>query len=494
MKSNWSLSQKLREKLWFKIFTNVGIIFVVSLLVISLTNAALMVDFYGRKQKRLLAEQINVVDSINIKDVAATTQKLAEISDKYNFEIEIYAANGTIIYTTYGNQMMDFFVHGKYSFEMQHEMLISIESEKLDDGIVFEHARQRFGSKEFLLCTKEIEDNIYAELRIQKELITSSAAIANEFITVTAIICFILSIIWVFWFARRFSMPIANMSSITKAMSALDFSRKLEVDSDDEIGQLAVSINEMSDSLSKALTELKSANARLKDEIETERQLDAMRRGFVANVSHELKTPIAIISGYAEGLKLNINNDAKEEYCNVIIDESRRMNELVLSILNLSKYESGQIPLNLSEFDVCGLVSPMLERIFSTRPVHLENNIESGISVYADMMQTEQALRAYLENAAAHTPDGGVVRVTAEQKEKTVRISVYNSGSHVEEEQMSQIWQSFYRGDTSHKRESGRFGLGLSIVSAICRQHGTSCGVYNTEDGVSFWIEMPKKK
>lgn len=468
-----------------------GVIFAVFVLVLALANVSLLVRFYSFKQKHQLAEQIAVVDGLDISAESQVTQTLTDISDKYNFEIEIYGENGNIMYTTYGSQMMDFFAHGRENFNMQHERLISIESERLDNGVVFETARQRFGNKEFLLCTKEIDDGIYAEVRIQKELITSSAAIANEFITIIAVICFILSIIWVFWFARRFARPIARMNSITKNISALDFSRKVEVTGRDEIGQLAVSINEMSDSLSLALTELQAANVQLKGEIEAERQLDTMRRAFVANVSHELKTPIAIISGYAEGLKLNINSEAREEYCNTIIDESRRMNELVLSILNLSKYESDQIPLNCCELNISELAEPMVKRIFANTSVNAECDVDNSLLAYADPLQTEQVLRAYLENAAAHTPEGGTVRLTAERKGENIRISVFNSGSHVDEEQMPQIWQSFFRGDTSHKRESGRFGLGLSIVSAICRRHGTSCGVYNTAEGVCFWLELP---
>ena len=214
-----------------------------------------------------------------------------------------------------------------------------------------------------------------------------------------------------------------------------------------------------------------------------------MRRGFVANVSHELKTPIAIISGYAEGLKLNINEESKEEYCNTIIDESRRMNRLVLSILELSRYESGQMPLNRSDFDVSQMTDDMLRRIFANKNINAENRLTKGLLINADPMQTEQVLKSYLENAASHTPDGGSVTVSASESDGNVRISVTNTGSHIPEELMPQIWQSFFRGDTSHKRESSRFGLGLSIVSAIMKMHNSSCGVYNTENGVCFWFE-----
>lgn len=248
----------------------------------------------------------------------------------------------------------------------------------------------------------------------------------------------------------------------------------------------------MSASLSSTLDDLKRTNLKLRDEIELERQLDVMRKTFVANVSHELKTPISIISGYAEGLKLNVNGDKREAYCDTIIDESRRMNNLVLSILELSKYESGQINAQFKAFDINGMTDMLLNRIFGNSDIKVQNKIPAQTVVFADEMQIEQALKSYLENAKSHTPGGGKVYVYSDEIDGKIRISVHNTGSHISEEEMPFIWQSFYRGDASHKRDKGRFGLGLSIVSAVMKIHNCHCGVYNTEDGVTFWLELDK--
>ena len=168
------------------------------------------------------------------------------------------------------------------------------------------------------------------------------------------------------------------------------------------------------------------------------------------------------------------------------------MNKLVLSILELSRYESGQIPLNKESFDISSLCTECLNRIFTGRDIETENKIPDGTEITADPLQTEQVLKAYLENAAAHTPDGGKVWTECGISGDTARISVFNTGSHVDESVMPQIWQSFFRGDKSHKRDSTRFGLGLSIVSAIMKLHGHKCGVYNTDFGVCFWFEADK--
>ena len=484
--------KELKSKLWFNIFTQVALIFAVFVAVIAVCNVSLLSSFFSAREKGRLKEQTVRVSKLDISNVNEVSELLSEISEKYNFDVEIYAYSGKILYTTYGSQMMDYFAAGQPGFVMMHEDMWAEKTEDLGDGVTFYKAIRRMDNSEYLVCDTSLSDGVQAELRIKKELINSSAAVANDFIIIVSFICFALSIVWVLIFAKRFSKPISQMNDITKDMAQLKFNRRIETDRTDEVGQLAISVNELSDSLSSALKNLERINAGLKDEIEAERRLDVMRREFVANVSHELKTPISIISGYAEGLKCNINPESREEYCDTIIDESVRMNKLVLSLLELSKYESGQIPVNKQPFDISVMAEDMLKRIFKGKNIQTANNIQKDCTVFADPSLTEQVLKAYLENAAGHTNEGGEVQIESVVSGNSVKIEVYNTGSHIENEDMERIWQSFYRGDKSHNRESGRFGLGLSIVSAVMKMHGNDCGVYNTENGVCFWFEAER--
>lgn len=484
--------KNLRNKLWFNIFIRIAVIFAVFVLVLCVSNVGFLVKFFSYKEKSNLKEQLLVVSKLDFNNSDEVIEVLGQINEKYNFNVEIYRPDGYIVYTTHGGQMMDFFQQQNNKFSMAHDEMQTVKSEELGNGITFETAVRRFDKSEFLLCKTKVDSNLYAEVRVQKRLIANSAAIANEFIVIVSVICFIISIVWVLVFARQFSKPISEMSEITGDMAKLNFGRRITTRRNDEIGELANSINHLSNSLSEALQDLQATNKKLLSDIELERQLDVMRRGFVANVSHELKTPISIISGYAEGLKLNINAESKEAYCNTIIEESQRMNKLVLSILELSRYESGQIPLNKCNFDISKMAGDMIERIFAGKNVSATNNILQNTFIFADELHIEQVLKSLLENALAHTPDGGTVETNAEVMGEKIKISVINSGSRIQEELMPQIWQSFFRGDKSHKRESSRFGLGLSIVTAIMKLHGNSCGVYNTENGVCFWFEADK--
>lgn len=472
----------------------VAAIFVLFVLVLTLCNTALLSKFFITRQKNALVSQINRLSAIDVYNTVEVSETLTDISENYNFDVEIYDSYGNIKYTTQGAKMMDFFIDGRGDFHMSRETLTTVKQQVLSDGTVYEEAVRRFDNNEFLLCRKQIDTNYFAEVRVQKQLIMSSAQTANEFISVIALICLALSMVWVVFFARRFSKPLILMNEITHDMANLKFDRTLKTDRTDEIGQLAASVNEMSASLSATLDDLNRTNAKLRDEIELERELDKMRKTFVANVSHELKTPIAIISGYAEGLKLNVNAKSRNEYCDTIIDESSRMNSLVLSILELSKYESGQVPANKTAFDICSMTDMLLGRIFEGTDIDTQNKIPNGTDVYADELQIEQVIKAYLENAKSHVNPRGSVTVYSEEVDGKIRICVHNTGSHIEKEKMPYIWQSFYRGDDSHKRDKSRFGLGLSIVNAVMNIHNNCCGVYNTDDGVTFWFELDKCK
>jgi len=482
---------KIKNRFWVRLFLKVGIIFLAFVLLLTLCNTAFLKPYYEYVNKEELKEVSGRLRKIDLDLKADVVDIISYIEEEYGFETEIYSANGRTLYSSSGGQLMDYFLHGNDKLFMNHRPLKAIETRSFPDGSVMERAVDIISENEYWIYRFSIDKSYIGELRVLMSQIENSANIANRFITIIATIFLIVALVWVFAFSKKISKPISEMNEITRNMAALNFNKKLIPQSNDEIGQLAVSINNLSEKLNATLMDLNSSNAQLRNEIELEHQLDVMRRGFVANVSHELKTPIAIIQGYAEGLKADINTASKDKYIDVIIDESHRMNKLVLSILNLSKYESGQIPLNCLSFNICELIRARGDRIFSSSKVAVDYEIPEELTVYADPDQIDQVIKVYMENASSHVNAEGKVKVSVsnETSEKYI-ITVYNSGSHVDEKQMPHIWQSFYRGDKSHNRESGRFGLGLSIVSAIIKMHGESCGVYNTDDGVCFWFTV----
>ena len=482
----------LKNKFWFQLFIKIGIVFLVFVVLLTLCNTVFLKSYYeyvNESNLKTAAYDLKKVD-INSKDDVVDI--ITAIEENYGFETEVYLNNGKTIYSSSGGQLMDYFLQNNSNLFMNHRPLKALESKTFSDGSVLERAMDIITENKYLIYRFSINKSFIGELRVQMAQIENSAKIANGFISIIAVVFLFISLLWVFAFSKKISEPISKMNEITGNMAALDFSKKLSVESKDEIGQLADSINNLSEKLDNTLQDLNDSNAKLKDEIELEHQLDKMRKGFVANVSHELKTPISIIQGYAEGIKADINTAAKEKYIDVIIDESKRMNRLVLSVLNLSKYESGQIPLNYSNFNISELIKVRGERIFGSYP-RVFYEIPKELMVYADVDQIDQVLKSYMENAKSHLSDGGEVKISASNQNGKCVVSVYNSGDVISPEQMPEIWQSFYRGDKSHNRNSGRFGLGLSIVSAIMKMHGENCGVYNLNNGVCFWFTVSTK-
>ena len=481
------------KKIWKRLFSALALMFMFFTLAILLANTTLLKTFFIWYEKGIMSANAQLVANVDLDDRDAAAQKLEAIETMSNTKIAIYQDDVLIYFTT--NRRAGSF-GGKNGFDVDvfDNVILpdknSVYNVEYDEkGGMFAMSQTKDNTVILYTVTK---DDIQVLIFMEMSLIKNSAFVAGLFCIIIVGLCLLVSLIWAVYYARRFSKPISRMNEIAVNMTNLDFSQKVEVKSKDEIGQLAESINNLSDSLCSAMNELTEKNEKLQDEIDRERKLDSMRKRFVANVSHELKTPISIISGYAEGLKLNVNSASREEYCDTIIDESHRMNRLVISILELSRYESGQMPTKAEEFDIYELADKMLTRIFADSSIVTLNCIKSGTRVFADTEQTEQVLKAYLENARSHTPDGGIVRVSEHTDGEFSVVSVHNTGSRIDEEVLPHIWESFYRGDSSHKRDESRFGLGLSIVSAIVKNNGCSCGVYNTDSGVCFWFTCKK--
>lgn len=327
--------------------------------------------------------------------------------------------------------------------------------------------------------------------------IEESASVANRFFLYTGLLTLLIGALAAFLLARQFTSPILELKDIAQNMARLDFSKKYERESVDELGELGKSINSLSDQLSLSIAELQEANQKLQADIERERKIDQMRKEFVSNVSHELKTPIALIQGYAEGLKQGVMEDSedKEYYCDVIVDEANKMNKLVKELLDLSQIESGYFTLEKIPFDYSAYIDDVLMKMEPmTREKKIEVQVikEPGVWVNADMIRTEQVLVNYLSNALNHVDEKGLIKLSIEEREGKVRTTVFNSGRPIPEEALDKVFTSFYKVDKARTRSYGGTGLGLSVVRAIQEQDGKQYGVKNLEGGVEFWFELDK--
>jgi signal transduction histidine kinase len=341
-----------------------------------------------------------------------------------------------------------------------------------------------------------IGDNDYTiYLRSNYESIQESVKLSTRFLSYSAFVAVFFGIIMISLVSRQFTKPIVKLSKIASEMSELRFETKYEGETTDEIQVLGNSVNVLSEKLEQTISELKAANNELQNDIQEKMQIDEMRKEFLSNVTHELKTPIALIQGYAEGLQDNINDDVESRnfYCDVIIDEANKMNNMVKKLLNLNQIEFGTNQVEFERFDIVEVLKSVLNSNqikFEQKNVDLQFEENQSIYVWADEFMTQEVITNYISNALNHVDGENVIEVSLLVKERTVRVSVRNTGAQIPEEELDKVWIKFYKVDKARTREYGGSGIGLSIVKAIMNSMHQECGVVNHVDGVEFWAEF----
>ncbi len=327
------------------------------------------------------------------------------------------------------------------------------------------------------------------------ESIKESVKLANRFLAYVGIAGAFLSALAGLWVSGKIARPIKELTRISERMMHLDFDAKYSGKSRTEIAQLGHNINELSCTLEKTISELKSANNELQRDIEKKNEIDGMRKEFLSNVSHELKTPIALIQGYAEGLKEGINDDAesREFYCDVIIDETAKMNAMVKKLLTLNQLESGNDAVAMERFDIVALIRNYIqssEIITKQKEISVRMDQYEPVYVWADEFKTEEVFMNYFSNAINYALQEKIIDVKLHKKDRQVRISVFNTGNPIPEESLTHLWEKFYKVDKARTRQYGGSGIGLSIVKAIMESMNQEYGVINYDNGVEFWFEL----
>ena len=298
-------------------------------------------------------------------------------------------------------------------------------------------------------------------------------------------------------YANLIAKPLKNLNNIARKMSNLDFSVKCNVTSDDEIGSLAMTLNFLSANLKKSLDDLKEKNIKLEADIEKERELETMRKDFVASVSHDLKTPIGIISGYAEGLKDGIVSPENAQiYLETIIDEAGKMNTLVTSMLELSKLESNSMLLQIESFNIVRLISAKVKNLnLELKEKDITVNyiaVPDFAYVQGDILKIEQVIQNLITNSIKYTPCGNYINISIIENTDNFEISIENTGTHIPEEELSNIFIKFYKLDKSGDRSTNSFGLGLAIVQKILELHNSAYSMTNSLNGVLFKFTLSK--
>ncbi len=466
-------------------------------------NAVFLEKYYIRQQQKALLQAFDrvreVIDGADIDqnelgevmyDISTARNMTALVVDS-NFE-KVYSLKADIDKTK--RWLQDYY----FSQSPKESDVIS-----KGDNYVIQTSYNIYDGQSYLEIIGNDDDYMYnIIIQVPLESISKNVGISNRFFIIVGVIGMLLGGIIAFFVAGQFTRPIKKLSLTAEAMAKMDFDVKYESKDKGEIGMLGDSINKMSDNLKHYISDLKAANIELQKDIDKKEEIDKMRKDFISNVSHELKTPIALIQGYAEGLRDGITDDPEsmEFYCDVIVDEAGKMNNMVKQLLTLNQLESGNDPLAIERFDIAkhiGEIARTNKIRAQQKNAEIVYQYENPVYVWADQFKIEEVITNYISNAINHvesvSDEKACIKLWLEyidSQQKKVRIHVFNTGKHIPDNDIDKIWDKFYKVDKARTREYGGSGVGLSIVKAIMDSHGQSFGAANVENGVDFWFEL----
>lgn len=460
-------------------------------------NTTFLGKYYMYQKEDTLLEGFHVIDK------ASETGELT--SDKFDVTFDNLCANGniSIMVISSNRNIVRSSVNDNQVILMEFMNVLfgSDQSEpevlkKAENYVIQRKTDNRLDS-EYLVLYGTLQNGNLILMRTALESIRESAKISNQFLVYVGLLGIILGAIAAVLISRGISTPILELTDISKRMTELDFEAKFSPrrKHQNEIDELGEHFNRLSNTLETTISELKSANNELKQDIQKKTEIDEMRKDFLSNVSHELKTPLALIQGYAEGLKECINDDAESRdfYCEVIMDEADKMNQMVKKLLTLNQLEFGNEIVKMERFDVTELINGVVNSsgiLLCQNDIQVEFDGTEPLYVWADEFKLEEVITNYLSNAIHHADFEKKISIWYTQKEDCVRISVFNTGKPIPEEDLDNIWIKFYKVDKARTREYGGSGIGLSIVKAIMESFHRECGVINHENGVEFWLEL----
>ena len=490
----------MKHSIRYKIAALIIIIMTISMGSIGLFSSAFMEKYYTNKKQSAIKEVYQT-----LKDIVDSDPSIEQSENNRKLNSICETSGATLIMVDVSGQSVYSYGPGKNLAERWTSLVFDRNINNNDSEVIennedytIQSMSDKVTSDKYYELYSVLDNGNFAVIRMSVESFKESIGITNKFYLRLGVGVILLTTIVILFFMNRYTKSILQLAEISKSMSELDFNVKYKGHHNDELGVLGESINEMSEKLEETITELKSANMELQRDIAKKEEVDEMRKDFISNVSHELKTPIALIQGYAEGLQEGIseNPDDINYYCDVIVDEAAKMNKMVKNLLTLNQLEFGAAQVNLERFDIVSVI----EGVITSMKIRAEQNgitiqfkHRNAISVWADEFQIEEVITNYLNNALNHVDENKIIKVEILKKNGIVRVSVFNTGRQIPESEIENIWIKFYKVDKARTRAYGGNGIGLSIVKAIMDRHGMACGVENHTDGVEFWFELDSK-
>ncbi|OON96654.1 MAG: hypothetical protein ATN36_05185 [Epulopiscium sp. Nele67-Bin005] len=473
-----------------------------------IANAFFLEQYYIADKKAVLFKSFDKIEQLYNGNTYTIEEELRAIQDKNNIVVTLVSEKDGLIYPFYPHSsskelVIEHFDNlrntgGGRTMLTPQDIDLRItrfweDQFKIAKPILQEIVQSsNTGNERFINIEGSFEyegDSIYVNLQTPLSAVNETIKVVNQFFIFVSGLLGIIGVAGVVIISNKITFPILEINASAKEISELNFDAKLQINSQDEMGQLANTINNLSDQLEAYINGLEN-------DLKRKDQLEKIRKQFISNVSHELKTPLSLILGYTEGLKMGLSPEDEEFYCEVIEDEAIKMSKLVNRLLEISQLESGNVVLNKEVFDISELIEHVIKKNtlpLSEKNVKLVPNLWE-LYVYADYDYIEQVITNYLTNAINHVNDEGIIQITTVLKDNQVCVEIYNAGKLLKEEDLERIWESFYKVNKARTREYGGHGLGLYIVKTILEQHNGTYYAKNTFDGVIFGMTLAHHK
>lgn len=466
------------------------------IVVFMIVNGSFLEKYYiSNKKSEFIKVYTMVQEGVENGTISSETPEkdLGRLTEKNNISIAVIDSEYNVVYTNVREKQMMVVQLFGYLYDKNHQEVL----EKTDSYDICKSVDPQ-NNTEYLTMWGNFDNGDIFIMRSPLESIRSAVTIFNRFIGVVGGCVILVSVLLAWYFSKRITEPIKELATLSQKMADLDFDAKYTSGGSNEIGVLGENFNRMSERLEQTISNLKEANYKLQKDIEQKEKRENMRSEFLGNVSHELKTPIALIQGYAEGLKEGVNDDpeSREFYCEVIMDEAGKMNRMVKNLLALNQLEFGEDDVQFERFDITSLILGVLQSLdilIEQKEAQVIFRHKNPIYVWADEFKVEQVVRNYVNNALNHVDGEKVIEIKITQENDMAKITVFNTGTPIPEEDLPHIWEKFYKVDKARTREYGGNGIGLSIVKAIMDSFGKGYGAINHTNGVEFWFELDMK-
>ena len=467
-----------------KLFLVITSVLSINIAAVLLFGGTFLESYYIFSVKRELKHAAVEIKSSYLQNELDQLANQLQVCAMNNITVLIYEkGSNQVLYSTARTQRDDGVASGNdvrqwFSQAVQENIFRQLEEE---DPLILE---QDSGGSNFIQLYSKINPNTYLFMQTPREYIASTAQVAMRFFLLLCMISLVAGMIAIYFVAKRIARPIRQIDFAAQRIAAMDFSDRCEIHTGDEIEALSNSVNKMAEELSKNIDLLRR-------DLEREEQTNRIRREFIANASHDFKTPLSLITAYTEAWKDGSVDET--EACEVLTEQCARMNRLVSQMLTLSQLESGMLQYDMSVFSVNELLRTVVQSfrlVLKQQNIVLTDRIEEEYIVFGDYHRIEQVVTNLFENALKYVDDEKRVWIRVRRQDGELCVMIGNSHPPLSEEIRESVFEIFYRVDPTRENQKKGHGIGLAIVKNIVQAHGGRYGVTNAKDGVEFWFTL----